>query len=241
MRNQFKLFFQRQARYDGKTVGAEALLRWDHSERGLVQPHEFIPLAEEIGLIIPLGQWVLEATCAQLKQWENQAQTRDLQLAVNVSARQFHQPDFIEQVCATLNKFAIKANQLKLEFTESLVLDDIDDTIAKMQRLKEVGLSFSIDNFGTGYSSLACLAQLPFDQLKIDKSFVRNIEVKPTDTVIVQTIIGMAHNLGMDIIAEGVETEQQRAFLESHGCQVYQGNLIGKAMPLEEFEHSLGI
>jgi diguanylate cyclase (GGDEF)-like protein/PAS domain S-box-containing protein len=241
MKNQFKLYFQRQARHDGQTVGAEVLLRWQHPKRGFVSPDEFIPLAEEIGLIIPIGQWVLEATCAQLKQWENHAQTRDLQLAVNVSARQFHQPDFIEQVCAMLNKFAIKADQLKLEFTESLVFDDIDDTIAKMQRLKEVGLSFSIDDFGTGYSSLTCLAQLPFDQLKIDQSFVRNIGIKSTDTVIVQTIIGMAHNLGMDIIAEGVETEAQQAFLELHGCHVYQGNLIGETMSLEEFERSLGI
>ena len=215
MKNQFKLYFQRQARHDGQAVGAEVLLRWQHPKRGFVPPHEFIPLAEEIGLIIPIGQWVLEATCAQLKRWESHAQTRDLQLAVNVSARQFHQPDFTEQVCAMLNKSAIKADRLKLEFTESLVFDDIDDTIAKMQRLKEVGLSFSIDNFGTGYSSLACLAQLPFDQLKIDQSFVRNIGVKSTDTVIIQTIIGMANNLRMDIIAEGVETEQQRAFLRA--------------------------
>ncbi|MDO9046122.1 MAG: EAL domain-containing protein [Methylobacter sp.] len=241
MKNQFKLYFQRQTRHDGQTVGAEVLLRWKHPKRGFVSPHEFIPLAEEIGLIIPIGQWVLETACAQLKRWESHAQTRNLQLAVNVSARQFHQPDFTEQVCAMLNKTAIKADRLKLEFTESLVFDDIDDTIAKMQRLKEIGVSFSIDDFGTGYSSLACLAQLPFDQLKIDQSFVRNIGVKPTDTVIVQTIIGMANNLGMDIIAEGVETEEQLAFLELHGCLIYQGNLIGSAMPLVEFERSLGI
>ncbi|MDO9269126.1 MAG: EAL domain-containing protein [Methylobacter sp.] len=241
IKNQFKLYFQRQTRHDGQTVGAEVLLRWEHPERGFVPPHEFIPLAEEIGLIIPVGQWVLEDTCAQLKRWESHAQTRDLQLAVNVSARQFHQPDFTEQVCAILNKSAIKADRLKLEFTESLVFDDIDDTIAKMQRLKEIGVSFSIDDFGTGYSSLACLAQLPFDQLKIDQSFVHNIGVKSADTVIVQTIIGMANNLGMDIIAEGVETEEQRAFLELHGCLIYQGNLIGETVSLEEFERSLGI
>ncbi len=240
-KNQFKLYFQRQAQHDRQTVGAEMLLRWEHPKRGIVLPHEFIPLTEEIGLILPIGQWVLEAACTQLKRWENHAQTRGLQLAVNVSARQFHQPDFTEKVRALLNKFAIKTDRLKLEFTESLVFDDIDDTIAKMKILKEIGVSFSIDDFGTGYSSLKCLAQLPFDQLKIDQSFVRNIGVKPTDTVIVQTIIGMANSLGMDIIAEGVETEQQREFLEQHGCYVYQGNLIGKAMPQEEFEHSLGV
>jgi len=241
IKNQFRLYFQRQARHDGQTTGAEVLLRWEHPKHGFVSPLEFIPLAEEIGLIIPIGQWVLETACTQLKRWESHPQTRNLQLAVNVSARQFHQPDFTEHVFAILNKTAIKAHRLKLEFTESLVFDDIDDTIAKMQRLKEIGVSFSIDDFGTGYSSLTYLTQLPFDQLKIDQSFVRNIGVKSTDTVIVQTIIGMATNLGMDIIAEGVETEEQLAFLELHGCHIYQGNLIGKTMPQEEFERSLGI
>ncbi|EGW21070.1 putative bifunctional diguanylate cyclase/phosphodiesterase [Methylobacter tundripaludum] len=240
-KNQFRLYFQRQARHDGQTIGAEALLRWKHPKRGFVSPLEFIPLAEEIGLIIPIGQWVLETACAQLKRWESHPQTCNLQLAVNVSAHQFHQPDFTEHVFAILNKTAIKAHRLKLEFTESLVFDDIDDTIAKMQVLKKIGVSFSIDDFGTGYSSLTYLTQLPFDQLKIDQSFVRNIGVKSTDTVIVQTIIGMATNLGMDIIAEGVETEEQLAFLELHGCHIYQGNLIGKTMPQEEFERSLGI
>lgn len=241
MKNQFKLYFQRQAHQNGQIIGAEMLLRWKHPKRGIVLPDEFIPLTEEIGLIIPIGQWVLEAACAQLKRWESHAQTRDLQLAANVSARQFHQPNFTEQVRTMLNKFAIKADRLKLEFTESLLFDDIDDTIDKMKILKELGVSFSIDDFGTGYSSLACLAQLPFDQLKIDQSFVSNIGIKPADTLIVQTIIGMADNLGMDIIAEGVETEEQRAFLELHGCHAYQGNLIGMAMPLAEFERFLGI
>ncbi|MGZ5060092.1 MAG: sensor domain-containing protein [Methylobacter sp.] len=241
MKNQFRLYFQRQADHDDRTIGAEVLLRWKHPKRGFVPPREFIPLAEEIGLIIPIGQWVLQATCALLKRWETHALTRDFQLAVNVSARQFHQPDFSEQMFTLLNKSAIRADRLKLEFTESLVFDDIEDSIAKMKSLKDIGISFSIDDFGTGYSSLTCLAQLPFDQLKIDKSFVQNIEVKPTDTVIVQTIIGMANNLGMDIIAEGVETEAQRDFLELHGCHCYQGYLIGETMSLEEFEGSLGI
>lgn len=239
-KNQFQLYFQRQVR-DDQIIGAEVLLRWRHPERGFISPLEFIPLAEEIGLITPIGQWVLSAACAQLKHWERHAQTRNMQLAVNVSARQFHQPDFTEQMCAILKKTAIKADRLKLEFTESLVFDDIDDTIAKMQVLKKIGVSFSIDDFGTGYSSLTYLTQLPFDQLKIDQSFVRNIGIKPADTAIVQTIIGMAETLGMDIIAEGVETEQQRGFLERHGCRSYQGNLLGPAMPLAEFERSLGI
>ncbi|MGZ5051035.1 MAG: putative bifunctional diguanylate cyclase/phosphodiesterase [Methylobacter sp.] len=240
-KKQFRLYFQRQTHHNGEIIGAEMLLRWEHPEHGSVPPQDFIPLAEEIGLIIPIGQWALETACAQLKRWESNAQTRNLQLAVNVSARQFHQPDFAKKMCELLNQSAAKANRLKLEFAENLVFDDIDDTIAKMKILKGLGVGFSIDDFGTGYSSLTCLAKLPFDQLKIDQSFVRNIGVKPTDTVIVQTIIGMANNLGMDIIAEGVETDEQRAFLELHGCHSYQGDLIGKSMPLEEFEHSLGI
>ncbi len=239
--NQFELYFQRQALHDGTVVGAEVLLRWNHPERGFVSPVEFIPLAEEVGLIIPIGLWVLEATRDQLKHWEDYAQTRHLQLAINVSARQFHQSEFTEHVCAMLKKTTYKAVRLKLEFTESLVFEDIEDTIAKMQRLKAIGVSFSMDDFGTGYSSLTYLTQLPFDQLKIDQSFVRNIGDKPADAAIVQTIIGMAKNLGMDIIAEGVETEEQRAFLELHGCHTFQGNLIGRPMPMAEFERSLGI
>ncbi len=240
-KDQFELYFQRQARQDGQVIGAEALLRWDHPERGLVLPLEFISLAEEIGLIVPIGQWVLENACAQLKRWEGHAQTRNLQLAVNVSPRQFHQPDFTEQVFAMLKKTAIKGDRLKLEFTENLVFEDIDDTIAKMEILKRISVSFSMDDFGTGYSSLAYLTQLPFDQLKIDQSFIHNLGLKPTDAVIVQTIIGMAKNLGMEVIAEGVETEEQRVFLEQHSCPLYQGFLFSEPLPLAEFEHSLGI
>lgn len=240
-KDQFKLYYQLQARHDGSVIGAEALLRWEHPERGLILPLEFIPLAEEIGLIVPIGQWVLETACAQLKRWESHVQTRHLLLAVNVSPRQFHQPDFTEQVRAMLKRTAIKADRLKLEFTETLVFDDIDDTIAKMQILKKISISFSMDDFGTGYSSLAYLTQLPFDQLKIDKSFIHNLGIKPTDAVIVQTIIGMAKNLGMEVIAEGIETEEQRAFLEQHSCPFYQGYLFSKPVPLAEFERSLGI
>ena len=234
--SQFRLYFQMQVTHDKRIVGAEVLLRWHHPQHGLVSPLKFIPLAEETGLILPIGQWVLEAACAQLKAWEGNALTRPLQLAVNVSARQFHQADFVDQVCAALAKFAIDPGHLKLELTESLVLDDIDDTIAKMHALKQVGVRFSMDDFGTGYSSLAYLTQLPLNQLKIDQSFVRNIGMKSTDAVIVQTIIGMANNLGMEVIAEGVETEEQRAFLELHDCPLCQGYLFGKPMPVEEFE-----
>ncbi|WP_340124530.1 EAL domain-containing protein, partial [Methylobacter svalbardensis] len=227
---------QLQATHDRRILGAEVLLRWEHPERGLVSPLEFIPLAEETRLIVPIGLWVLETACAQLKSWEGIPHTRHLQLAVNISAHQFHEAGFVEQVCAVLEKHAIQPDRLKLELTESLVLDNIEDTITKMHALKKIGVHFSMDDFGTGYSSLAYLTQLPLDQLKIDQSFVHNIGVQPTDAVIVQTIIGMANNLGMDVIAEGVETEEQRAFLERHGCPAIQGYLFSKPVPIEQFE-----
>lgn len=238
---QFRLYYQMQVNHTGRVIGAEVLLRWIHPSHGLVSPIKFIPLAEENGLILPIGQWVLETACKQIKAWEADPLTRDLQLAVNVSAGQFHQPDFVERVSELLNQTAIVPSRLKLELTESMVLDDIADTIAKMYALKQLGVRFSMDDFGTGYSSLAYLTQLPLDQLKIDQSFVRNIGTKPTDAVIVQTIVGMANNLGMEVIAEGVETQAQRDFLEKVGCLFYQGYLFGKPVPLEEFEKKLGV
>lgn len=236
---QFRLYYQMQVDLTGKVVGAEVLLRWVHPLRGLVSPNKFIPLAEEIGLILPIGQWVLETACRQLKVWEAGPKTCGLLLSVNVSAGQFHQPDFVAQVSKLLCQTEINPSRLKLELTESMVLDDITDTIAKMQALKQMGVRFSMDDFGTGYSSLAYLTQLPLDQLKIDQSFVRNIGTKPTDAVIVQTIVGMANNLGMEVIAEGVETQEQRNFLERIGCRLYQGYLYGKPLPLEEFQNEL--
>ncbi|MBW8067327.1 MAG: EAL domain-containing protein, partial [Ferrovum sp.] len=238
--NQFRLHYQMQVSQTGHVFGAEVLVRWLHPQRGLVLPLQFISLAEETGLILPIGRWVLETACAQLKIWEADPLTCDLQLAINVSAQQFHQPDFVEQVRQTLHRHALNPNRIKLELTESLVLDNIDDTIAKMQALRQSGVRFSMDDFGTGYSSLSYLTQLPLDQLKIDQSFVRNIGVKHSDSIIVQTIIGMANNLEMEVIAEGVETEEQRVFLEQHGCIFYQGYLFGRPMPVEEFEEKLG-
>lgn len=234
-KNQFRLFYQVQVDAAGQPLGAEALLRWFHPERGMVSPLHFIPLAEESTLILPIGLWVLETACAQIKLWEEGIHTRQLQLAVNVSARQFHQPDFVEQVLRTLELSGANPARLKLELTESLVLKDVADTIAKMQQLKKSGVRFSIDDFGTAYSSLSYLTQLPIDQLKIDQSFVRNLGVKPTDAIIVQTIISMGKNLGMEVIAEGVETQAQRGFLEGADCLVYQGYLYSKPLALEEF------
>ncbi|OIR17753.1 phytochrome-like protein cph2 [mine drainage metagenome] len=233
---QFKLLYQAQVYHNGNITGAEVLIRWCHPKRGLVSPIEFISLAEETGLIVPIGQWVLETACAQIKVWESNILTQNLQLAVNVSARQFYKTDFVEQVRHALNSSGINPDRLKLELTESLVLDDIAGTIIKMHELREIGVRFSMDDFGTGQSSLAYLTQLPLDQLKIDQSFIRNIGVKPTDAVIVQTIIGMGNNLGMEVIAEGVETEAQRVFLQKHGCPICQGYLFSKPVPLEAFE-----
>ncbi len=239
--DQFKLFFQSQVYRNHQNVGAEVLLRWQHPDRGLVSPLEFIPLAEKTSLILPIGQWVLETACAQLKAWERATHTRYLQLAVNVSAHQFRHPDFVAQVQKALSSNTINPELLKLELTESLVLDNISDTIEKMHALRNIGVRFSLDDFGTGYSSFSYLTQLPLDQLKIDRSFVRNIGVKSTDAIIVQTIIGMAHNLGIEVIAEGVETEAQRAFLEQHGCPACQGFLFSKPVPIKEFEQLVAL
>jgi EAL domain-containing protein (putative c-di-GMP-specific phosphodiesterase class I) len=235
-KEQFVLFFQTQNTHDGKIVSAEVLIRWQHPDTGLIFPSDFIHLAEQTGLIMPIGQWVLEKACIQLKAWENNPLAKHLVLAVNVSAKQFHQPDFVEQVRQVLNLTAINPDRLTLELTESLVLDDVNDTVTKMKALRAVGVHFSMDDFGTGYSSLSHLKKLPINELKIDYSFVRDITVDTDDAAIVQTIIAMAHNLGLKVIAEGVETEAQRTFLEQHGCLVYQGYLFSKPLPIDEFE-----
>lgn len=236
---QFELYYQAQTTHQGDIIGAEVLIRWQHPQRGLVFPGDFIPLAEETGLILPLGLWILEAACRQLKIWEKDERTQHLQLSVNVSPKQFHQSNFVELVCQIFRRTAIQIGQLKLELTETLVLDNIEDTIHKMQTLRKMGVNFSMDDFGTGYSSLAYLTQLPLAQLKIDRSFINNIGVTASDAVIIQTIIGMTENLGIDVIAEGVETESQRAFLEKHGCPFYQGYLFSKPVSIDHFETSL--
>ena len=238
-KQEFQLYYQMQVNHTGYILGAEVLLRWIHPEKGLISPMQFIPLAEESGLIIPIGRWVLESACRQIKAWETDRRTRKLQLAVNVSGRQFRQTDFVAQVSEIIARIDINPLLLKLELTESIVLDDVPDTIAKMQALRQIGVSFAMDDFGTGYSSLSYLTQLPLNQLKIDQSFVRHIGSKASDATIIQTIIGMADNLSMDVIAEGVETREQRDFLAANGCQFYQGYLFSKPVPLEEFEAQL--
>jgi len=236
---QFKLYYQMQVDHAGRTHSAEALIRWHHPQRGLVPPLQFIPLAEETGLILPIGKWVLETACAQIKAWEADPVTCDLQIAVNVSAYQFHDPGFVGQVSEMLNRYSIKAGRLKLELTESLVLDNIEEAIIKMNALRDFGVRFSMDDFGTGFSSLSYLTKLPLDQLKIDQSFVRNMCINHRDAVVVQTIIGMANNLGIEVIAEGVELESQRVFLETHQCKLCQGYLFSRPLPVEAFEDKL--
>ncbi|MFZ2541997.1 MAG: EAL domain-containing protein [Gallionella sp.] len=236
---QFQLYYQIQVDSSYRPLGAEALIRWLHPERGLVPPMQFIPLAEETGLILPIGQWVLETACAQIKAWQQEALTRDLVLAVNVSARQFRQTDFVAQVLATVQHHTVTPGLLKLELTESLLLEDIEGVIATMNALNEVGVQFSLDDFGTGYSSLQYLKRLPLDQLKIDQSFVRDIATDSNDKAIVQTIIAMAKSLNFDVIAEGVETEAQRQLLLDMGCTHFQGYLFGKPVPIAQFEVGL--
>jgi diguanylate cyclase (GGDEF)-like protein/PAS domain S-box-containing protein len=232
---EFRLFYQVQMDSARKPLGAEALIRWMHPERGLVFPAEFITLAEETGLILPIGQWVLNTACAQLKVWQQEALTRDLVLSVNVSSQQFRQPDFVSEVLSVVNQHEIDPSRLKLELTESLLLDDIEETIANMNALRAVGIRFSMDDFGTGYSSLQYLKRLPLDQIKIDQSFVRDITTSSSDNAIVHTIIAMAKSLNMSVIAEGVETRQQRQLILDGGCTDYQGYLFGRPMPIEEF------
>ena len=233
---QFHLYYQIQVDSSHRPLGAEALIRWIHPLRGMVSPAKFIPLVEETGLILPIGQWVLETACAQLKAWEQDALTRDLTLAVNVSARQFHQPSFVAQVQDVVQRHAINPIRLKMELTEGMLLEDINDTIAIMNILSEIGIQFSLDDFGTGYSSLQYLKRLPLDQLKIDQTFVRDIATDSSDKAIVCTIIAMSHSLGMDVIAEGVETEEQCQFLLKNGCVHFQGYLFGRPVPIEQFE-----
>jgi diguanylate cyclase (GGDEF)-like protein len=236
VKHEFQLYYQIQVNNSDHVIGAEALIRWNHPKRGMVSPLQFIPLSEETGLIIPIGKWVLETACAQLKLWQENPLTRDLVLAVNVSSKQFRQPDFVPQVKGIVQHFAIKPKLLKIELTESLLLDSVEETIATMNALNEIGVLFSLDDFGTGYSSLQYLKQLPLNQLKIDKSFVRDLVTDNSDKAIVRTIIAMASSLNLNVIAEGVETEEQRLSLFNNGCALYQGYLFSRPLPINEFE-----
>ena len=234
--NQFLIDYQPQVGSEGRMIGVEALLRWDHPERGRVGPDEFIPTAEETSLIIPIGRWVLETACAQLAQWATRSERRHLSIAVNVSVRQFRHPDFVDEVMQAIANSGIEPQKLKLELTESLLADGIEVTVAKMGSLKEMGVTLALDDFGMGYSSLSYLKRLPLDQLKIDREFVKDVLTDANDAAIARTIIGLAQSLGLGVIAEGVETEEQRAFLAAQGCPSYQGYLFCKPLAINELE-----
>ena len=233
---QFLLHFQAQMDDSRRIIGAEVLVRWQHPQRGLVSPAEFIPLLEETGLIVPLGLWVLKTACAQLARWQSDPARAHLSLAVNVSPRQFHQADFAQEVLQVLQRTGANPHQLKLELTESLLVEDVEGVIAKMALLKNQGVRFSLDDFGTGYSSLAHLKQLPLYQLKIDQSFVRDVLVDANDATIARTVIALGQSMGLNVIAEGVETEGQHAFLCAHGCNAFQGYLFSRPLPLDALE-----
>ncbi len=232
---QFRLYFQVQFADDNRAIGAEALIRWMHPQRGMVSPAEFIPLAEDTSLILDIGSWVLNSACRQLAEWQQNARTRSLQLAINVSAHQFRAHNFVESVMRAIEAHDIDASTLKLELTESVILDNVSEVVSKMLALKRLGVKLSLDDFGTGYSSLSYLKQLPLDQLKIDQSFVRDIASNPNDEIMVKTIIDMARNFKLQVIAEGVETEAQLNYLKQHGCMAFQGYLFGRPVPIEEF------
>jgi diguanylate cyclase (GGDEF)-like protein len=234
--NQLKIEYQPQVGMDGRMFGVEALLRWEHPTRGIVRPDAFIPTAEETSLIIPIGHWVLEAACAQLAEWAQRPDRSHLSIAVNVSVRQFRHPDFIDEVMTCVRRAGIRPDRLKLELTESLLADHLDAAIAKMRNLKDMGVRLSVDDFGIGYSSLSYLKRLPIDELKIDRAFVKDILTDGNDAAIAGTIIGLCRSLGLEVIAEGVETEEQRAFLHRQGCERYQGYLYCRPLPLANLE-----
>jgi len=237
--DQLMLYYQAQTDAFGHIFGAEALIRWQHPEKGLISPASFIPLAESSGLILSIGHWVIESACRQLKLWERDAKTRHLVLSVNVSARQFQQPGFVQEVEQMLQATGADPGLLKLELTESMLAENVDAMVAKMQQLRDRGVHFSLDDFGTGFSSLNYLKRLPIDQLKIDQSFVKDVLEDANDAAIVRSVIALGQSLGLAVIAEGVETQGQKDFLAVHGCAQFQGYLFGRPVPLADFERQV--
>ena len=233
-RGQLTLYYQPQVDQQGRLQGAEALLRWIHPRRGMISPAEFIPLAEKTGLILPMGLWVIKTACEHIKQMAGNPLTDHLTVAVNVSAHQIRQPDFAVQVLAIIEQSGINPSRLKLELTESVLMHNMEDTVAKMNALRKHGVTFSLDDFGTGYSSLAYLKRLPLDQLKIDQAFVRDLLTNPSDLAIAGTVVNLGKTLKLNVIAEGVETTEQKDMLSSIDCRFFQGYLFGKPAPFEQ-------
>lgn len=232
---QFVLYYQPQLDDSGRVTGAELLIRWQHPQRGLLSPGEFIDHAENTGLIIPIGQWVLEQTAARLRQWRDDPLYRDLVLAVNISQKQFGQASFVAEILGLIERHGIDAQRLELELTETLIVHDLEDLTRKMTALVEQGVRFSLDDFGTGFSSLSHLKRLPLSKLKIDRSFICDVLTDGNSETIVRTVIALGQSMGMTVIAEGVETEAQRRFLVDNGCRRFQGYLLGRPMPLADF------
>lgn len=231
----FRLFFQPLVDENARLVGAEALIRWVNAEGKFISPAIFIPIAEEAGLISPIGQWVLETACAQLARWQDRPEMRAMSISVNISARQFYQPNFVDHVLGCLARHHVHPGLLKIEITESVILSDQTETVMRMAKLKSHGVKFSLDDFGTGYASLSYLKSMPFDQIKIDQSFVRDLTSLSSSEVIVKAILGLGASLGLEVVAEGVETPAQADFLRTHGCKVFQGYLYGRPMPIEDW------
>lgn len=236
---QFEMYYQVQVNEHGQPFGAEALLRWIHPERGIVHPCEFITVAEDTGLIIPIGQWVIQQACAQLAQWQRHKVTADLRLSINVSAKQFHHDNLVGMMHKTVMHYRIRPHLLTLELTESIMLDNIESIVSKIYALRALGICFALDDFGSGYSSLQYIKRLPLDQLKIDKTFVRDLTAPGNDWIITRTIIGMAKSMGFDVIAEGVETIEQKNILLVQGGTKFQGFLFGVPLPIAQFEEQL--
>jgi EAL domain-containing protein (putative c-di-GMP-specific phosphodiesterase class I) len=235
-RRQFTLHYQPQVDRDGRTLGAEALIRWQHPARGLVQPLDFIRLAEETRLIVPIGHWVLDEACRQLAAWQDDPATAGLTLAINVSPLQFRDPGFISCVAEAIRESGAPAQRLKLEITESLFLADIPNTIERLATLKrELGVGLSLDDFGTGYSSLNYLKQLPIDQVKIDRSFVADVHCNPNDAAIAAAVIALGKTFGLEVVAEGVETAEQRDALLALGYERFQGHFYGHPVAIADF------
>ena len=232
---QFVLYYQPQLNGAGRVIGAELLIRWQHPQRGLLAPGEFIDHAENTGLIIPIGQWVLEQTAARLRQWKDDPLFGDLGLAVNISQKQFSQSSFVAEILGLIEHHGIDARRLELELTETLIVHDMEDLTRKMTALVEHGVRFSLDDFGTGFSSLSHLKRLPLSKLKIDRSFICDVLTDANSETIVRTVIALGQSMGMTVIAEGVETEAQRRFLADNGCTQFQGYLLGRPMPLVDF------
>ncbi len=230
------LHYQPQVNHEGTLLGAEALARWPHATKGMVSPSEFIPVAEGAGLILPLGALMLKIACRQLAEWSADPATERLTVALNVSALQMRQKNFVEQVRSAIEQTGANPYRLKIELTESTLVSNVDDVITKMEKLKAIGISFSLDDFGTGYSSLSYLKRLPIDQVKIDRSFVKDVLVDPNDAAIAKMIVALSRTLGLSVIAEGVETEEQYAFLAQYGRLNYQGYLFGRPLPPADFQ-----